>query len=533
MKVSYLILFPLLIILNSCSNNNATVINVPVDTTITPVNAITDLFVDSVELENFINDQQLTEQEAALINNFYKSRNYQYAWFTSSGVAQQAYAFWNLHNHFISYTRDSLLHNDMLHKTMENLMSLDSNTLPPKQLINNTELQLTEHFFRFAHYAFNGTVDPEEFKWYIPRKKIDAVTLLDSLVANNGKNIDEWIPVNKMYSLIKEKLVYYHELQKNNTLPGIDSIEKSLRVGDTASIIPDIKKYLMAVGDMAAKDSSAVFDNELETAVKQFQKRFGLTQDGIIGKNFIRQMNTGVEKRIEQLLINMERMRWLPPRPAGNYIVANIPSFRLFIMENNKRGFETDIVVGKEGSNTVIFTDSLQYVVFSPYWNVPTSIVKNEIAPALNRNPGYITRNNMEITGYSNGLPIVRQKPGGNNALGLVKFIFPNNYNIYFHDTPTKYLFEREKRAFSHGCIRVKDAEKMANYILRYQPQWNAENINSAMHAGEEKWVGLKTPLPVFITYFTAWVDENDLLHFRDDIYGHDKKMAEHLFPNK
>ena len=197
------------------------------------------------------------------------------------------------------------------------------------------------------------------------------------------------------------------------------------------------------------------------------------------------------------------------------------------------RGFETDIVVGKEGTNTVIFTDSLQYVVFSPYWNVPTSIVKNEIVPAINRNPNYIDRNNMEITGYNNDLPVVRQKPGGSNALGLVKFIFPNNYNIYFHDTPSKYLFEREKRAFSHGCIRVRDAEKMANYLLQYQPEWTPEKINAAMHAGEEKWVGLKTPLPVFITYFTAWVDENNLLHFRDDIYGHDKKMAEHLFPNK
>ena len=136
----------------------------------------------------------------------------------------------------------------------------------------------------------------------------------------------------------------------------------------------------------------------------------------------------------------------------------------------------------------------------------------------------------MEVVNQEGDLPTIRQRPGPGNSLGKVKFLFPNSFNIYFHDTPSKYLFEREKRAFSHGCIRVRNADKMANYLLQHQPEWTSEKINAAMHAGEEKWVPLKTTLPVFITYFTVWVDENNLLHFRDDIYGHDKKMAEHLF---
>ncbi len=161
---------------------------------------------------------------------------------------------------------------------------------------------------------------------------------------------------------------------------------------------------------------------------------------------------------------------------------------------------------------------------------MPRSIVQNEIVPGINKNSDYLESHNMEITGYSNDLPIVRQKPGRDNSLGLVKFIFPNNYNIYFHDTPAKSLFENENRAFSHGCIRLKNAEQMANYLLRKQTEWTPGKIDEAMHAGKEKWVNLKQPLPVFITYFTAWADSDGLLNFRKDIYNHDQEIANRLF---
>ena len=189
-----------------------------------------------------------------------------------------------------------------------------------------------------------------------------------------------------------------------------------------------------------------------------------------------------------------------------------------------------NIVVGKAANRTVIFSDDLKYVVFSPYWNVPQSIVRNEIYPAMKRNSNYLQRNNMEVTGYSNGLPIVRQKPGKSNALGDVKFIFPNSYNIYFHDTPSRSLFDRQQRAFSHGCIRVQQPFDLAVYLLRNQPEWTKEKIKAAMHQSTEKWVTLNKSVPVFITYFTSWVDGKGILHFTEDIYGHDKRMADHLF---
>jgi murein L,D-transpeptidase YcbB/YkuD len=188
------------------------------------------------------------------------------------------------------------------------------------------------------------------------------------------------------------------------------------------------------------------------------------------------------------------------------------------------------IVVGKAANNTIIFSDQLKYIVFSPYWNVPESIVRNEIMPAIKKNKDYLQTHNMEITGHTNGLPVIRQKPGNANALGKVKFLFPNRFNIYFHDTPARDLFERHERAFSHGCIRLQKPFELAKLLLTPSSQWNDKTIREAMNRRTEKWVTLQKSIPVYIVYFTSWVDENGVLHFAKDIYGHDKEMAGHLF---
>lgn len=208
---------------------------------------------------------------------------------------------------------------------------------------------------------------------------------------------------------------------------------------------------------------------------------------------------------------------------SGKRIVANIPEYKLYVYEDNHEVLSMDIVVGKISNPTIVFSDSLESVVFSPYWNIPASIVRNEILPQVAKNPSYLKNNNMEITGKVNGLPTIRQKPGADNSLGNVKFLFPNEHNIYFHDTPAKTLFERKNRAFSHGCIRLRDPQKLAEYLLKDQPQWSDSNIKQAMNAGREKWVSLPAKVPVSIIYYTAWVDDSGLINFRDDIYGHDQ----------
>jgi murein L,D-transpeptidase YcbB/YkuD len=214
---------------------------------------------------------------------------------------------------------------------------------------------------------------------------------------------------------------------------------------------------------------------------------------------------------------------WLPIFLNSGYMFFN----------GNTQEFSMKIVVGKAGHNTVIFTDSLQYVVFNPYWNIPRSIIRNEILPAMRRSRSYLRRNNMEQTGFSNGLPVIRQKPGATNSLGRVKFIFPNSYNIYFHDTPAKSLFDLQDRAFSHGCIRLGEPEKLAEYLLRDNPEWPDSKINDIMmNGGKNTWVKLKDKIPVYLVYFTAWVGKDGSLNFRDDIYGHDGKMRAMMFKN-
>ena len=222
----------------------------------------------------------------------------------------------------------------------------------------------------------------------------------------------------------------------------------------------------------------------------------------------------------------------MPAEKDTNYILVNIPEYKMHVFDSGRLQFDMNVIVGTSANSTVIFTGKLKYIVFSPYWNVPESIVKKEILPAIQKNPDYLVKNHMEIYGKPGPVPNIRQKPGGANSLGLVKFLFPNNYNIYFHDTPNRELFTQSSRSFSHGCIRLGEPKKFAQYLLRSDTSWTEMKIDSAMHQPKEKWVTLSKGIPVFITYFTAWVDKNGQLNFRKDIYGHDEKMAAKLFTN-
>jgi len=278
-------------------------------------------------------------------------------------------------------------------------------------------------------------------------------------------------------------------------------------------------------GDLKSDDTSLVYNAALTKAVKNFQFRYGLKEDGAVGGSTLSEMNRPVDFRIRQILVNMERIRWVPAQPGGDYILVNIPSFKLYAYQKGKLAFNMNVVVGSTQNNTVIFTGKLRHVVFSPYWNVPPSIVNKEVLPGIKRNPNYLASHNMEWNGGQ-----VRQKPGPKNSLGLVKFLFPNSYNIYLHDTPSKSLFNEDKRAFSHGCIRLSEPKKLAQWILRNDLAWTEEAIVKAMHTGKEKYVNVRRDVQVFIGYFTAFVDNEGNMNFRDDIYGHDKKLAEKMF---
>ncbi|MFT3824312.1 MAG: L,D-transpeptidase family protein [Chitinophagaceae bacterium] len=500
------------------------------DTTITTSNSFSELFMDSARVEQFISSVKTDDTLNSNLRSFYNSRNYQYAWFNNQGLNEQAVSFWNLYTSYIGLSKDSILYNKDLADRITRFTEEDS--LPIDQSsIAQTDLDLTRQFFLYTRAAYRGRLDPTDLQWFIPRKKVDALALLDSLVDNKGTDLERWEPLNPLYQSLKKKLVLYNTVSDNGGWqPVLIEKNKTYKQGDSSAVITALKQRLAATEDLAQGDTSATFTPELTDAVKRMQKSFGFKETGIVNKALTDALNVPVKQRIEQMLVNLERMRWLPENTTPDKIVVNIPEFIIHVFEQNKIVFDMPIVVGSEANSTVIFSDQLKYVVFSPYWNVPRSIVRKEIYPAMQRNKNYIASHNMEVTGHSGGLPVVRQKPGGSNSLGRVKFLFPNNYNIYFHDTPAKSLFSREKRAFSHGCIRLADATKMATYLLRDQPEWTPAKINEAMRLSKEKWVTLKKSIPVFITYFTSWVDDNGILNFRDDIYGHDKEMAKHLF---
>jgi murein L,D-transpeptidase YcbB/YkuD len=502
------------------------------DRSINASNSYSDLFFDSTAMEQFIQKKKIDDSIANRIRSFYNTRNYQYAWFSGDGLTEQARAFWNLHDYITTYDPDSSLKDKTLQRKMDNLIAEDQLSVSPgDKSYLNTELTLTQHFIQYIlHNYAKGFVKRKEMERFIPVKKVDALQLADSILNKKHKDDKYFEDVNPAYSSLKDQLDKYVDIAKKGGWPQINITKKRLKKGVTSPEIANIKRRLQITGDLEGNDSSAVFDDTLVNAIKNFQERHGYTPSGAISDSLIKEMNVPVAKRIQQIMMNMERMRWMASRQNGNLIVVNIPEFVLHVYEGDKKAFDMDVVVGKEGHNTTMFNGDLNQVVFCPYWNVPQSIVKKEILPEMDKDKNYLEKEDMEITGEEDGVPVIRQVPGSKNALGKVKFLFPNSFNIYFHDTPAKSLFEKDKRAYSHGCIRLKEPEKMANYVLSDQPEWTPERIEEAMNAGKEKFVKVKHPIPVLITYYTTWVDDKGQLNFREDIYGHDSDLAAKMF---
>lgn len=331
-------------------------------------------------------------------------------------------------------------------------------------------------------------------------------------------------PGNPQYEKLQDALQRLYDIKRKGGWPKIIASQKYYLKGQSSPAISQIKQRLRISGDFKSDESSPLFTDELVAGVQRAQKRFGFRQNGVVDALLIRQLNVPVEDRIQQLQLNIERFKNTSVNNGETRLVVNIPEYKLHVYEGTKEVFNMDIVVGSEEHKTVTFDDQMTNIVFSPYWNVPTSIVENEILPAINADKNYLRNHGYEITGYEDGLPVIRQKPGPNNSLGQVKFVFPNEHGIYFHDTPAKGLFQYPKRTFSHGCIRLSDPAKLAHYLLRNSPVWTEERIKTAMKSGREQSVKLRHPVSVSISYYTAWVDDHGELQLRQDIYGIDKQ---------
>jgi murein L,D-transpeptidase YcbB/YkuD len=394
------------------------------------------------------------------------------------------------------------------------------------------EVALTRRFLRYYNQS-----DPQSLihqlpiTQLLPSRKTDPLVMADSVLSYQieAMSIDT---VNNPYFALKKQLGVYNAIAKNGGWKSINMQVGTLKKGISSPIITEVKKRLLATEEPTLTDTTAGFTDSLEIAVKSFQKRNGLDADGVITDSLVTIMNVPVEQRIQQILVNMNRMAWLPPQVNDNYVSVNIPAFMLAVHEGDSTPVEMEVVVGKEGTNTMMFTGDLNQVVFSPVWHLPASIVKNEVLPEMKNNPNYLKSKNMVVVRHNDSLPEINQLPGPGNAMGKVKFLFPNSYDIYLHDTEAKELFMTKKRAFSHGCIRLADAEKMSEYVLRSNENWNSERIQQAMNGTKEQPVTVKVPIPVMITYFTSWVDTDGNINFREDIYQHDKRTQSMMFNN-
>ncbi len=393
------------------------------------------------------------------------------------------------------------------------------------------ELLITSLYFFYTAKVYEG-LDPTHSKetgWYLPRDKTSYVDYLDKLMKEPDLIRKDASKQLGQYYNLRKALQRYRDIRDKGGWPVLEmpTGKKLLKPGETDPLIAAVRKRLVFSGDLVKDSGSATFDRELEEAIQQYNQRQARDAEGLITPALLSEWSVPVEDRIRTLTVNMERCRWLAPDilDAKEVIGVNIPSFRMAYFRDGKPVFWSKVVVGKEMNKTVVFSGKISYLVFSPYWNVPTSILENEIKPGIAKDPDYLEKHNMEWNG-----PNVRQKPGDNNSLGLVKFMFPNTNNIYLHDTPAKSLFGRDVRALSHGCVRVEKARELAITLLKDDPKWTADRVDRAMHAGKESTYTLKRKIPVYIAYFTAWADAEGRVAFFPDVYDRDRRLAGLLY---
>ncbi len=416
---------------------------------------------------------------------------------------------------------------------------------PTAATIADADVRLTAAFVGYGTDLLIGQVDPATITtaWHIDPLHADVNAMLASVLtaSDTPAALAGLRPPGPSYAAMTTALADYRRIVDRGGWPVVPNVGV-LRPGDTvtAEFAGALLGRLFAEGyvssptslqpaaDTSARrrpatstgtDTPVRYDSVLSAAVMEYQRRHALADDGIIGPATRLSMNRSASDRLRQIAANVERHRWMPRQRGDRYIVVNAPTFRLLAFEAGREVLRMNVVVGAEynGRSTPVFADSMAYVVFRPYWNVPSSIASRELWPKQRADGTYFSRNGYESVRASWG-SYVRQKPGGSNALGLVKFIFPNDFSIYLHDTPSQALFSERVRAASHGCIRVAQPAELARFVLG----WDLDRIQTAMHTGpNDQRVNLDTKLPVYIVYFTAYAS-NGTVRFADDIYNRD-----------
>lgn len=421
------------------------------------------------------------------------------------------------------------------------------NSTSPHELAE-LELLLSRAFIDFGRDINRGRVVPKtaSAENAIMAKELGPLTLIDG--AEVTDSISEYVatlePQTREYYRLKIALAEYRDLEKKGGWPTVPK-GPALKPDMTDKRVPVIRERLQVTGDLPAdsKGEGDFYGADLVEAVKRFQERHGLTPDGVIADNTLEAMNIPIADRIRQMELNLERRRWMDDDLGGYYIFVNVADQEMKVVRDEKTIHTARLVVGKPYSRTPVFSEKMKYIVINPYWNVPSSIANKEYLPKLRKDPGYLKRQNIRIFSGAgdnaaevnpfnvnwssmNRMPYsLRQDSGPKNALGRVKFMFPNRFNVYLHDTPQKSLFDKDLRIFSHGCMRVQDPLDLAALLLADQG-WDRSRIDVAVASGKQRVINLDKPLPVHVTYLTAWVNKDGTVNFRRDVYNRDRQLA-------
>jgi L,D-transpeptidase YcbB len=489
---------------------------------------------------------------------FYMMRHFEPAWTVQGEPTSQAMMFVNALNMAEQDgLRPETYHLEAIQAMLEALKEIETiSSGPDIYLLADLDLLLTDAFLTYGSHLLAGQVNPETFdpEWIANRRGADmAAFLQDSL---NSENIYDSLrtlsPKHEGYIRLHETFNQYRLILENSVKWPLVAAGPKMQIGDRHARVEMLRARLAAepsaqVGFLTGETD--FFDKNLKMAVIDFQSRHGLDVDGVVGPATLAALNTSLEEKVKRIRLNLERWRWMPEDLGSRNVQVNIADFQLKAFEQGQPVLEMKIIAGRDYRQTPVFSDRISYMVLNPSWYVPQSIAVKDKLPLIKKNPVYLTQQKIrlysswkgdakEINPYhidwskvtsSNFYYRLRQSPGPNNALGRIKFMFPNRFNVYLHDTPSRELFNKTNRTFSSGCIRIQHPEELALYLLKDDPRWNQERLLKTLNTMKEQSIRLPAPVPVHLLYWTVFVDKDGVVQFRNDIYGRDAQLAKAL----
>jgi L,D-transpeptidase YcbB len=499
-------------------------------------------------LKTFVRGERIFS--AVLVESFYKGRNYRPAWSRDGHLAQADTLITAVEEAYGDGLTPDYYHLGLIKSLVDRTEKKLSAPLHAADL----DILLTDAFITLGCHLSGGCVNPVtiESEWFTKRMDVDVSSVLERALKRKkiGEALLRLRPEQGSYTRLRQVLGQYRERAAKGEWPRVSG-GPALKKDSTSYRVSELRRRLAASGDLETDEAKAgnLFDEKLEQSVTSFQKRHGLKDDGVVGPVTLKALNVSLKQRIRQIELNMERLRWVLGNMEQRCIVVNIADFKLNVIENGSSVLSMKVVVGKPYQRTPVFTAKMTHLVINPAWNIPESIARDEILEKIKEDPRYLPQENIKVLkgwgarekevdpetiNWSKITPDkliykFRQEPGPSNPLGGIKFMLPNKFDVYLHDTASKRLFSENVRTFSHGCTRIEKPIELGEYLLRDAPGWTRERLLDSIEAGTQQKVLIPKPLNVHFLYLTAWVDSGGTVQFRNDIYGRDRVLDEAL----